>query len=256
MSSDRESGSSGEGEAAAQFGIVGILGGMGPLATVDFMRKVVAHTPSRTDQDHVPVVIASIPQIPDRTAAFKGTGPSPLEALVCSGRRLIEAGAELIVMPCNTAHLWYSDIQRALGTPMLHIVDAALADVWKAKGRHTRVGLLATEATVASGLYEQRAAVTAERHQLEWILPTDFEMQAWIAPAILGVKAGDTAEASNYLVQASNALVERGASLIVMGCTEIPLALQQREVGVPLVDATDALARRLVKWAMKARAPV
>ena len=109
-------------------GLIGVLGGMGPLATIDFMHKLLAATPADADQDHVPVIVSSIPQVPDRAAAFRGEGVSPLAAMIASGRRLVRAGAALVLMPCNTAHLWFDEVQGALGVPMLHLVDAALED--------------------------------------------------------------------------------------------------------------------------------
>src|SRR5690606_23936695 len=87
-------------------GLIGVLGGMGPLATVDFMQKLVAATPASRDQEHVPALISAIPQIPDRTRAFQGHGASPLPAMLACARRLEAAGAGVIVMPCNTAHIW------------------------------------------------------------------------------------------------------------------------------------------------------
>src|SRR5688500_14376620 len=129
---------------------------MGPLATVDFMHNLLAVAPAVSDQDHVPVVVSSIPQVPDRSAAFRGEGASPLAAMVASGRRLADAGAGLVVMPCNTAHLWFDDVQRRLGLPMLHLVDAAIEDAQAHAGVDGRMGLLATDATLASGLYRDR----------------------------------------------------------------------------------------------------
>src|SRR6516225_7744843 len=136
--------------------VLGILGGMGPLATLDFMRKVLDATPAARDQDHVPMIVSCLPQIPDRTAAFRGEGGSPLEAIVACGRRLERAGADLIVMPCNTAHLWFDEVQAQLQRPMLHLVDAALREALDRAGPDARLGLLATDATIASGLYINR----------------------------------------------------------------------------------------------------
>lgn len=230
-------------------GVVGVLGGMGPLATVDFLRKVIEATPAEQDQDHVPVVTSSIPQVPDRTAAFQGRGESPLPALVASGQRLVRAGAGLIVIPCNTAHLWFEPLRSALGLPMLHLIDAALDEAVVQVGAGGRVGLLGTEATLKSGLYTGRA-----RAGLHWMLPTDREIVRWITPGIEAVKAGDIAGAASLLVLAAQALAGRGAEAIVLGCTEIPLALDARNAPVPVVDATAALARHSVAWSLASRA--
>lgn len=221
---------------------VGVLGGMGPLATVDFMHKLLAATPARRDQDHVPLLVSSIPQVPDRTAAFRGHGASPLPALIASGRRLVDGGAALVVMPCNTAHLWFEPLQAALGVPMLHLVDAALAEAVDAVGS-APLGLLATQATLASGLYTARAP------RIDWRLPTAAEVDGCITPAIAAIKAGDLPAGRTLLVGAARALARRGAQALVLGCTEIPLVLDAAAAPVPVIDATAALARRTVAWA-------
>ncbi|MDI3381001.1 aspartate/glutamate racemase family protein [Xenophilus aerolatus] len=221
---------------------VGVLGGMGPLATVDFMHKLWAATPARRDQDHLPLLVSSIPQVPDRTAAYLGKGESPLPALIASGRRLVEGGAALVVMPCNTAHLWFDPLQAALGVPMLHLVDAALAEAVEVV-RAAPLGLLATEATLASGLYTARAP------QVDWRLPTAAQISECVSPGIAAIKAGDLALGRTCLRAVACALVERGARALVLGCTEIPLVLDAASAPVPLIDATAALARRTVAWA-------
>lgn len=241
------------GAVGARHRLVGVLGGMGPQATLDFVQKMLAHTPSRRDQDHVPVIVSSIPQIPDRTAAYRHEGDSPVDALVDCGRRLIVAGAELIVMPCNTAHIWFDEIQAELPAPMLHIVDCALEEVRRLRRDQTLgVGLLATEATVNSGLYQTRAGRAQSADGLRWIMPTQCEIVDLIMPGIAAIKAGEPAAALEPLRLAAAALQARGAEAIVLGCTEIPLVLDGTSVGVPLLDATDALACRAVEYAKTA----
>ena len=230
-------------------GVVGVLGGMGPLATLDFLRKMLEATPASTDQDHVPVVVSSIPQVPDRTAAFRGTGPSPFEAMLASGRRLADAGAGLVVMPCNTAHLWFDELQQELGLPMLHLVDAAMEDAVAAGGGRLRVGLLATDATLASGLYVNRRA-----GEVQWLLPTAGEMLKLVMPGIAAVKAGDLGQGRERLATAAGALARRGAQALVLGCTEIPLVLDAACAPLPLIDPAASLARQAVRWSLRQRA--
>lgn len=227
--------------------IIGVLGGMGPLATIDFIAKLRAATPADTDQDHVPLVVSCIPQVPDRTAAFRGEGPSPLPAMLDSGQRLVAAGAGLVVISCNTAHLWFDELQAALGLPMLHLVDAAVEDALALAGPQGRIGLLATDATLASGLYLNRRPPAAPQG-LQWLLPTAAETSQWLMPGIAAVKAGRNAEASELLGAVAHALARRGACTLVLGCTELPLALDAQHAGVPVVDAAAALARRAVAW--------
>jgi aspartate racemase len=232
-------------------GLVGVLGGMGPLATVDFMHKVLLATPVSRDQDHVPMIVSCIPQVPDRTAAFCGDGESPLAAMITCGRRLVAGGAQMVLMPCNTAHLWYDEIQAALQVPMLHLVDAAVDAVAQLAGEHDRIGLLATDATLASGLYVNRQP--RDGRPVRWLLPTAREMSAYVMPGIEAVKAGQIGFGSTLLATAAHALVRRGADAVVMGCTEIPLALDADRAGCPVVDATAALARRAVQWSTAQR---
>ena len=234
--------------------VVGVLGGMGPLATIDFMRKMLGATQAATDQDHVPMVVVSIPQVPDRTEAFRGEGASPLEAMLASARRLQAAGAGLVVIPCNTAHLWYDEIERAVGLPMIHLVDAAIEDTAALAGPDGRIGLLGTDATLASGLYVNRAAPAGLRQPVQWLLPTAGEMLSLVMPAITFVKGGDLARAQPLLLAAATALRQRGATALVLGCTEIPLALHAGDAPLPFIDATVALARRAVAWSL-ARGP-
>jgi aspartate racemase len=226
------------------YGIVGVLGGMGPLATIDFLHKMLQATPAATDQEHVPVLVSSIPQVPDRTEAFRGEGASPLVAMIASGRRLADAGAGLVVMPCNTAHLWFDELQQALGLPMLHLVDAAIDDAAAAAGEGARIGLLATDATLASGLYVNRKAA------VRWLLPTAREMLDCVMPGIAAVKAGDLPRGAELLLAAARALKRRGAAAQVLGCTEIPLVLDGDNAPLPVIDATAALARRAVDWSL------
>ena len=234
-------------------GLIGVLGGMGPLATVDFMQKLLSATPASIDQDHVPVIVSSIPQVPDRTAAFRGDGASPLAAMVASGQRLALAGAGLVVIPCNTAHLWFDEIQRALGLPMLHLVDAALEDAINIVGAGRSLGLLCTDATLASGLYMNRARQGGADVWVQWALPTASEMMTLVMPGIDAVKAGDLGLGGELLEAAAQALVKRGAQALVLGCTEVPLVLGRANVAVPVIDATASLARRAVAWSLAQR---
>lgn len=223
--------------------LVGVLGGMGPLATIDFMQKVLNSTRAQRDQDHVPMLVSSIPQIPDRTQAYQGVGDSPLDAMLECGRRLQDGGAGLIVVPCNTAHLWYEELASKLTVPLAHLVDAAIGEAVSLVGPGGRVGLLATDATLASGLYINRPSAG-----MQWLMPTSSEVADLVTPGIAAVKAGDVSQGTQRLGAAADALIRRGAKGVVMGCTEIPVALHGWPASVPLIDATAALARFVVSW--------
>jgi len=235
--------------ANAAGGIVGVLGGMGPLATVDFLAKLLAITPAATDQEHVPVIVSAIPQVPDRTRAFRGEGESPLPSLVDGARRLKAAGAGMLVIACNTAHLWFDDLGHSIDLPMIHLVDAAIEDAAAIVGPGARVGLLGTDATLASGLYINRKGT----RELQWLLPTAREMMELVMPGIEAVKAGDRETGRSHLAAVTGALKKRGAEAVILGCTEIPVVLDASNSPLPVIDATAALARRAVEWSRAQR---
>ena len=228
-------------------GVVGVLGGMGPLATIDFMHKVMAATDAQRDQDHVPLIVASMPQVPDRGTAFRGEGPSPLAAMIDVGARLRHAGAGLVVIPCNTAHVWFDAVQDAIDLPMLHLVDAAVDEAIASVGEDASLGLLCTQTTLAAGLYLSRAP------RIRWVVPTPAEMHEQVMPGIAAVKAGDLARGGELLGAAAQALARRGAQALMLGCTEVPLVLGPANAPLPVIDATAALARRVVSWSLAQR---
>ncbi|SFE34969.1 amino acid racemase [Methylobacterium sp. 13MFTsu3.1M2] len=224
--------------------MLGVLGGMGPMATVDFLAKLVRATPAGRDQDHIPTLVCSAVDIPDRADAILGTGPDPLPALRAALARLEAGGATRIAIPCNTAHHWHAALQAATALPILHIVDAVaetLAETLARTGSGGRIGLLATDGTLRSGLYPERLA----RHGLACRAP-DEAGQAAVSAAIRLVKAHRVAEATPLLEAQVRALAEAGCDRVVMACTEIPLALAGSDPSGLLVDATEALARACV----------
>lgn len=233
-------------------GVVGVLGGMGPLATIDFLHKLVAATPAQTDQEHIPCVVSAIPQVPDRTRAFRGEGPSPLPEMIASALRLKAAGAGLVVIACNTAHLWFGEIEEAVGLPMIHLVDAAIQDAVALAGPGGRVGLLATDATVASGLYVNRSPI-ATPSPVHWLLPTAREMLEFVVRGIEAVKSGELARGGELLTAAATFLKKRGADVVILGCTEIPVVLNEGNSPLPIVDPTNALAIRAAAWSLACR---
>ena len=224
---------------------IGVLGGMGPLATADFLAKLARATPAARDQDHFPVTVDSTPQIPDRVAALEGRGADPLPDLAAAARRLHAAGCNLIAMPCNTAHLWYERLAPLSALPVVHIADAVAACLGDAR----TIGLIGTSATLEHGLYQKRIGPGRR-----WLLPDAGEMRALIVPGIAAVKTGDLAAGKALLGQAVRQLAARGADIVVLACTEIPLVVGATDVVVPLVDATLELARRTIAHATRMRA--
>lgn len=223
--------------------MLGILGGMGPMATVDFMAKIAMITPARTDQEHMQIITASAANIPDRTAAILGHGEDPLPAMQTALARLERAGADRIAIPCNTAHYWHSSLQERTALPILHIVDAVLAQQHARNIAPQRLGLLATDGTIAANVYRSRLAPKG----IECLLP-DASAQAQVMQAIRLVKAGQAQAAADILRVEAKSLIANGASHVVMGCTEIPIALAHEapELSERLLDPTMALAEACV----------
>lgn len=221
---------------------VGVLGGMGALATVDFLHKLVLATPANCDQDHISLLVRFCPEVPDRVDALLGRGPSPEPALVAAALGLERGGARCLVMPCNTAHAWHDAIAHALSIPILHIADAALKAA-SLSGEPGSVGLLATTGTLCSGIYQSRGG-----NDVGWITSSNDEQDQWVMPGIRAVKANRLEDGTRLLQLAAEALIRRGAKIIIMGCTEIPIALARKALGVPLVDSTLALAHACVAW--------
>ncbi len=227
--------------------VLGVLGGMGPLASAQFMLRLTLLTPAERDQDHVPAVLWSDPRVPDRAAAWDGTGPDALPVLVRGLRGLAAAGCGAVAIPCNTAHGWIDGMRAATELPILHIVEAAAADLRRQAVPKGRVAVMGTAATLAMRLYQDRLAAA-------WpcIEPTAEDMARLVLPAIAAVKANRVTDAYAPLAEAVQSLRIRGAQAVVLGCTEIPLGLQagpHGELGVPLVDTIDALARASIAWA-------
>jgi aspartate racemase len=226
--------------------ILGVLGGMGPLASAHFMTRLTLLTPAERDQEHVPAVLWSDPRIPDRSRSRVDGGGDPLPFLLRGVRGLKAAGCGALAIPCNTAHGW-ADAMAEEGLPILHIVDAASVELAKVAPSGT-VGVLATAGTLRMRLYQDRL----ERRGWQVIVPTEDEMATLVSPGIALVKANRVAEAYAPLAQAAQVLAGRGAQAVVLGCTEIPLGMQAgpwRELGVPLVDTIDALALAAIQWA-------
>jgi len=230
---------------------VGILGGMGPAATVDLMKKILEATPAMRDQDHVPLIVWNVPQIPERLAALRGEGPSPLPAMIDGARNLETAGATALAIACNTAHHWAEELSAAVRVPILHIAEVAVAALSVRKPRPRSVGLLATHGTLASGFYQRGL----ERHDLRWILPRPAEQAGGVDSAIAFAKSGRYEEARAAFLRVARALLSRGADVLLLGCTELPLLSPGTDVEAQCLDPNSALARAIVRHSLGTHGP-
>ena len=226
--------------------VLGVLGGMGPLASAQFMLRLTELTPATRDQDHIPAVLWSDPRVPDRTSSKLEGGADPLPWLLRGIAGLRRAGCGAIAIPCNTAHGWFDEMAKvAAPAPILHIVDAAATDLRRIGCARGRIGVIGTAGTLAMHLYQDRLGAQG----WECIVPDEGQMQRLVSPAIARVKANQVAEAYAPLAEVVRDLERRGAAAVVLGCTEIPLGVKAGPPCGVVVDTIDALARAAIAWA-------
>jgi len=227
---------------------IGVVGGMGPWATLDFFEKVLRATPARRDQEHLRLIIDNNPKIPDRGPAILGDGEDPTPALVATARNVEAAGADLIVIPCNTAHYFFQEIQAAVRVPVVHIMQEVAGAASRRFPRIGRVGLLATRATVATGLYQD-----AFRPLGAEVVVPDQRGQEVIDRLIYAIKAQGVDDALRSAgVAVGRGLNRAGAEAMILGCTELPLVLGEDTLGLPILDSNLILAEVAVRLATSA----
>jgi len=215
---------------------LGILGGMGPAASAEFLKRLVEKTPAACDQEHIPAVLWSDPTIPDRSTALKAGSDEPLAGLLRGVNGLKASGCTTIVIPCNTAHFWY-DQMSDLGVPIIHIVESVAMELNNLNVTGT-IGVMGTQSTIEFGLYQKML----EARGWNCIVPNQTDMSMYVQPAINHVKAGELTIAHAFFNVAIRNLIDQGASAVVLGCTEIPLAITEKEMyGVPLINSIDSL---------------
>ena len=225
--------------------VVGVLGGMGPEATVDFYSKLLRITPASRDQEHLHVILDSNGKIPDRSAALRGEGESPVPVMQAMARGLQNAGAELIAIACNTAHYYYQEVQDAVSIPVLHIQKETYRNLRRRFPEVTNVGLLATTMTVKTGLFQKFADEVGIQLVL---MPQDLQ-ETLVSTAIAAVKAGDKQRGTALVLQACDVLLQQGAEVVIAGCTEIPLVLSDGDISIPVIDSSMALAEATLAMA-------
>jgi aspartate racemase len=220
----------------------GVIGGLGPAATLDFFERILKRTKALRDQDHIRLIIDNNTQVPDRNAASRGEGPSPGPALAASARGLEQAGADFIVMACNTAHGWEADIRAAINVPFISMVEVTLEVVAGLDPRPKEVGVLAADGALNAQLY-QRALTRAGFAPLV----LEASEQAQFMETLYRIKAGDVGAQSHASFRAlGEQLIARGAGAVIAGCTEVPLVLAQADLSAPLISSTDALVDRTI----------
>ena len=227
---------------------IGVLGGMGPEATAYFFDLIVKNTRAVRDQDHMPVIVYNLPQIPDRTTAILERGPSPLPAIVRGLETLESARADFAVIPCITAHHFLSGLPARSPLPLVNLVAKTVAEFRHRFPRLKKLGLLATTGTVRSRLLHKAFAAAG----IEILVPAPGA-QKQLMTAIYGkrgIKTGVASGTSRMIVlEVAAGLTRRGAQAIMAGCTEIPLVLRAEDLAVPLIEPMLIAARACIKRA-------
>lgn len=230
--------------------VLGILGGMGPLAGIDFAKKLTdAATElfgAERDQDQVPFVLWSVPQVPDRVGPLlTGAGDSPLPEMARGIAALNGLGVDVIAIACNTAHAWHGELAAESRAPIPPIAEAAIKAVRALPGV-SRVGIVGTEATLRIGLYQE----PLERAGLRWLVPEAEDVESLVRPAIALVKRGRAHEAAVPARAVCERLAGRGADAVILACTELPIALDAAgdAPGVVTIDPAVTLARECLAY--------
>ncbi|MCP2604812.1 amino acid racemase [Candidatus Aminicenantes bacterium AH-873-B07] len=229
--------------------IIGILGGMGPEATVYLFDLIVKMTEANRDQEHIPIIIYNNPKIPHRTnAILKGTS-SPLTFLIEGAKFLENAGAGFIVMPCVTAHYFYSEIVKNIKIPFLHLIEETYDYVKKEFPRLKKIGLLATLGTVKTDLFQE----FFEKGGMKIVIPNEKD-QNKVMEAIYsskGIKAGYKNGLPKDLLMevARNLINKKDCEAIIAGCTEVPLALKKDDLTVPFINPLEIIAYKSIEMA-------
>jgi aspartate racemase len=222
---------------------LGILGGMGPAASAEFITRLIQQTPATRDQDHIPFVLWNEPRIPDRSTSMRNGDDNPVPYLIDGVQALKYTGCDLIVIPCNTAHFWHHELVKQ-NIPIIHIVDSVADALRDVNVTNTTIGVMGTQATVEFGLYQYML------NRLGWncIVPTAEEMDTQVQPAIDLIKGGNINQAQSMLMSVVGSLIDRGATAVVLGCTEIPLAVTAADQdGIPIVNSIDSLVNAVIK---------
>ena len=222
---------------------LGILGGMGPAASAEFVNRLIQQTPANCDQEHIPFVLWNEPRTPDRSTSIRNGDDRPLPYLLQGIQVLKAVGCTEIVIPCNTAHYWYDELVK-FKVPILHIVDS-VANTLRDINVTGTIGIIGTQATIELSLYQNRLT--------DWdcIVPSVEEMDNIVQPAIDLIKAGNMVVSHNMLMTVLDSLISRGASAVVLGCTELPLAVRETERNsIPLVNSIDSLVKVAISYSL------
>lgn len=220
----------------------GVMGGMGPDATVDFMAKVIALTDSDNDQNHVHMIIDHDPTIPNRQVAIRSGHDDVSIRLGQMAQRLESAGADFLVMVCNTAHVFLADVKSSTNIPFINIVDESVSEIDRLCPNARTVGIMATDGCLDTGIFQDAIAASGRTA----IIPNVADKQILMS-LINAIKSGNQgADVRRGMEAIAKTLKGEGADTLIAGCTEIPIVFDGTGFSLPVVSSTDVLAKRTV----------
>ena len=222
---------------------VGVIGGMGPEATVELMRRIVAATPAADDVDHIHIIVDNNPKIPSRIKALiEGGGEDPAPVMAAMARGLETAGADLLAIPCNTAHWYLGAVRAAVSIPVLDMIDLTVCRLARLVPKPQQIGMLASPAVRLTGLFDRRCADEG----IVVLYPEPAEDAAILA-LIRAIKAGQvTDELLRRYDDAVTALEACGAGAHLVACTELSFMAPPRTTRVPVFDSLDCLVEAVI----------
>lgn len=221
--------------------VLGILGGLGPAASCYLYQMLIDHTPAACDQDHLDIVISSRASTPDRTAFILGqSSADPFAVMEQDGISLVNYGATVLAIPCNTAHYFYDRLAQALPVPVLNMPRLTVADA-KAAGC-TRLGILATDGTLAAETYQ----IACREAGLDWAAPTPACQRDVMAVIYENIKQGRRADMDKFNAAVAS-LKAQGCDMAVLGCTELSLVKRDEKLGRFFIDSTETLCRHALE---------
>ena len=219
---------------------LGVIGGLGPMATAYFLQLLTQMTDADTDQNHIEVLIYSRPQIPDRTRYILGKSEdSPVPDMVDTGVALAAQGADLLTIPCVTAHYFQKELETAIGIPIINAIEET-AEYLQQRGCK-RVGIMATDGTIESGIFQR----TLEEYGMQVIIPCQEEQAKVMHLIYDNVKAGKPLEYALFQ-DVAETLFAQGAEVILLGCTELSLIKKDFTLSEGFLDVMEVLARKAV----------
>lgn len=223
---------------------VGVIGGVGPMATVYYMQRVIEMTKAGCDQEHINMLVFNDCDIPDRTAFITEKSPdNPLPVMVEDAKRLEAAGCEFVVIPCNTAHYFYDELEQAVEIPVVNIVEETIRYAKARVQDLSCVGIMATTGTIVTGTYQKYA----ERAGLSFAVPDENEQNLLMQIIYDGVKAGKPVPRADY-DRVANHLRAKGAQCLILGCTELSVLKRDLPINDPdVLDSIDVLASETVR---------